>query len=103
MPPLPSAAKLDKPKVVGTGWDSVVVATLPAGGPAGLTSPAKGSDRRGSAQLQLLLAPCPGSRARWGSGRLFQGTLFSAVLTDDGRVALGAVTPDKLYAALAAK
>ncbi len=101
--PLPSTAKLDKPKVVGTGWDSVVVATLPAGGLAGLTSPAKGSDSQGSAQLQLLLRALPSVSGTWGSGHLFQGTLFSAVLTDDGRVALGAVTPDTLYAALAAK
>jgi hypothetical protein len=88
---------------VGTGWDSVVVATLPADGLAGLTSPARGSDGVGSAQLRMLLRALPSVSGTWGSGHLFQGTLFSAVLTDDGRVALGAVTPETLYAALAAK
>ena len=38
----------------------------------------------------------------WGSGRVIDGTLFSAVLSDDGRVAVGAVAPDALYAALKA-
>jgi hypothetical protein len=38
----------------------------------------------------------------WGSGRVLEGTLFSLVLTDDGRAALGAVAPEALYAALAA-
>ena len=36
----------------------------------------------------------------WGSGRLLAGTAFSAVLTDDGRLAVGAVRPEKLYQAL---
>jgi hypothetical protein len=29
-----------------------------------------------------------------------KGTLFSALLTDDGRVVVGAVAPEALYAAL---
>jgi len=37
----------------------------------------------------------------WGSGRLMAGTVFSVLLTDDGRVVAGAVTPEGLYAALA--
>ncbi len=36
----------------------------------------------------------------WGSGRLLKGTLFTAVLTDDGRMAIGAVPAEVLYEAL---
>ena len=32
-----------------------------------------------------------------------EGKGFSALLTDDGRLVVGAVTPEGLYAALAAK
>ena len=38
----------------------------------------------------------------WGSGHLLEGTVFSAVLTDDGRLAIGAVPPSALYDALSA-
>jgi hypothetical protein len=48
-----------------------------------------------------LLARLPKVGGTWGSGRLLRGTLFSAVLTDDGRLAVGAVRPEALYAALA--
>jgi hypothetical protein len=43
------------------------------------------------------LQPVQGS---WGSGRLLAGTAFSAVWTDDGRLAVGAVRPDVIYQAL---
>ena len=36
----------------------------------------------------------------WGSGRLLAGTAFSAVWTDDGRLAVGAVRPEVIYQAL---
>ena len=40
------------------------------------------------------------SPAPWGSGKLLRSALFSVVLTDDGRVAIGAVPPSVLYDAL---
>jgi hypothetical protein len=33
----------------------------------------------------------------WGSGHLLSSALFSALVTDDGRVLAGAVAPAKLY------
>ncbi len=33
----------------------------------------------------------------WGSGHLLTSALFSALITDDGRVLAGAVAPEKLY------
>lgn len=76
-------------KVVGSGWTSVLVAKVPAGS----TSSAGGS-------LGAVLNRLPRVSGTWGSGRLLAGTAFTAVLTDDGRVAVGLVKPELLYAAL---
>jgi outer membrane lipoprotein-sorting protein len=80
-----------QPHVVGTGWTSVAVATVPSGAPTA----------SGPGSLAPVLKALPKVTGSWGSGHLLQGSIFSAVLTDDGRVAIGAVAPDRLYAALA--
>ncbi|MCW2847038.1 MAG: Outer rane lipoproteinsorting protein [Marmoricola sp.] len=79
------------PKIVGSGWSSVVVtkASLPGG-----------SDASGGGSLTRVLRDLPKVSGSWGSGHLLQGTLFSALLTDDGRLAVGAVAPEALHAAL---
>ncbi|WP_067506833.1 outer membrane lipoprotein carrier protein LolA [Actinoplanes sp. TFC3] len=76
-------------KVVGKGWTSVLVAKLPQ-------ESAKGSER---AQLDAVTGALPEVSGAWGKGRLLQSNLFSALLTDDGRVLVGAVAPEKLYEA----
>lgn len=86
-------AKQAAPRVVGTGWSSVVVAVVPTQGAV------PGQQK----QLQGLLTAVPRVSGSWGSGRVVDGTLFSVVLTDDGRLAVGAVAPETLYAALAAR
>jgi hypothetical protein len=78
-----------EPRVVGTGWTSVVVAEVPAAAGASTKS------------LSTLVKALPAVSGTWGSGHLLRGTLFTVVLTDDGRVAAGAVAPDRLYKALA--
>jgi outer membrane lipoprotein-sorting protein len=80
-------------KVVGTGWTSVFVAKLPAG------DAAKGADKGAGAQVQGLVEALPKVSGIWGSGHLLTGTLFSALITDDGKVLIGAVAPEKLYEA----
>ncbi len=87
-----------EPRVVGRGWTSVVVATLPKD-----TATDGGKQQRQASQLEGMLKVLPPVSGSWGSGHLLQGTLFSALVTDDGRVAVGAVKPDALYAALVAK
>lgn len=78
-----------KPNVVGTGWTSVAVIALP-------------SDLLGQKNtMSGLVDKLPKVNGSWGSGHLLRGTLFSAVLTDDGRLAIGAVAPEALYRALA--
>ena len=76
-------------RVVGKGWTSVVIASSSA-------VPSVG-------QLGRVLASLPKVSGSWGSGHLLAGTVFSMVITDSGKVAIGAVTPDVLYSALAAK
>jgi outer membrane lipoprotein-sorting protein len=79
--PLRPLSELDlpKPTVVGEGWTSVLVAQLPA-----------------SDDLDRLVAQLPIVTGDWGSGRLITTNLFSVLVTTDGRLLLGAVTPERL-------
>lgn len=92
---------------VGKGWTTVVITKAdqsafgPAGssrksGPAGRVDNGKPMGQEYGQLLQSL----PKVSGSWGSGRLLSGTLFSAVITDDGRIAVGAVRPELLYSAL---
>ena len=75
--------------MVETGWSTILIAdsaSIPSAG-----------------QLGRVLAALPRVSGSWGSGRVLAGTAFSMVITDRGKVAVGAVTPQKLYDALTAK
>ena len=76
-------------KIIGTGWTAVRITEV---GELGNSQ----ADQRLKAFINKL-QPVQGS---WGSGRLLAGTAFSAVWTDDGRLAVGAVPPDVIYQAL---
>jgi outer membrane lipoprotein-sorting protein len=76
------------PTVVGSGWTTVLVTRVPPGA------------LKGAGPMTEVLGALPKVSGSWGSGRVLRGTLFSAVLTDDGRFAAGAVPPQKLYAVL---
>ena len=78
-----------EPTVIGKGWTAILVAKLPKG-----DSPEKSA-------VAGVLESLPKVSGSWGSGRLLSGSLFSALLTDDGRVLVGAVAPEKLYEAAA--
>jgi outer membrane lipoprotein-sorting protein len=88
-------------RTIGSGW--LAVLDLPS---AGLTAPSGGASAPGnggsgdSAAVvkALLLSARPVSGA-WGSGRLLQTSLVSVLITDGGRVFVGAVQPSVLYAA----
>jgi hypothetical protein len=106
-PEVPSGAE---PTVVGEGWSSVVILDLPADGLAdlaqdGTQAQSDGSTGRDDAAgtALALIEALPAESGAWGTGRVLRGTLFSAILTDDGRVAIGAVSPETLGAALAAQ
>jgi outer membrane lipoprotein-sorting protein len=100
----PQPGSADLPKVVGKGWSSVMVVKMPAAGADEGTSGGTGAEADKSlAQLTKIVTLLPKVSGSWGSGHLMAGTAFSALLTDDGRLVVGAVTPEGLYAALAAK
>jgi outer membrane lipoprotein-sorting protein len=89
------------PRVVGNDWTSVIVAGLPSASAGHVDSadPVAGI----TAQLGRITAALPKVSGSWGSGHLLSGTLFSVVITDDQRIAVGAVTPELLYQALGSK
>jgi outer membrane lipoprotein-sorting protein len=89
----PEGAAGAKPQLVGTGWTTVIEATRPA----------SAGDRSPLGSLDAVVGKLPAVSGSWGSGHLLRGTLFSVLVTDDGRVVAGAVAPERLYAALAAK
>lgn len=99
-------------KVLGSGWLSVAV--IPAADaqsslPGSAKAPAPGSGRlvirAGPAQgppisalLRILLKSAAPVHGTWGSGRLLRTSLFSVLITGNGKVLIGAVTPSVLYA-----
>lgn len=64
-----------------------------------LTTEQQNALRNGEAGT--LVDTLPTVSGDWGSGHVLTGTLFTAVLTDDGRVAVGAVPTAVATAALA--
>jgi hypothetical protein len=79
--------------VLGDSWTSVLVADgvdLSAGG--------SGSDARALRDLLGAATPVQGA---FGQGRLLRTTLLTVLLTDNGRLYAGAVTPQALEAAAA--
>jgi outer membrane lipoprotein-sorting protein len=86
----------------GTGWTTVLVAPTGQG-----DDPAKAGDAAAPADrepaLTALLEQLPAVSGDWGSGRLLTSNLFSALLTDDARLLVGAVTPQRLYEVAAAR
>ena len=102
----PQPGSADMPKVVGTGWTSVLVAKVPspdasASSSAGASGTPGVTADKSISQLMKFVELLPKKLGSWGSGHLMAGTAFSVLLTDDGRLVIGAVTPEGLYAALA--
>ena len=78
--------KADKPKtaVIGTGWTSVFVIRS-----SGADSGANADDAK---KAQDAIGQLPTGNG----GRTFNSKLVSVLFTDDGRVLIGSVTPEKL-------
>ncbi|MBI0381875.1 DUF2092 domain-containing protein [Streptomyces albiflaviniger] len=88
-------------KVVGEGWDSVARLDTP-GGVAGSETP--GGDSGPGAASGLLGGFGKEVKGKFGSGTVISTRLVNALLTDDGKVFVGAVDKDALVkAANAAK
>lgn len=85
------ASAADHPvRTFGTGWNTVVELRPGAKALAALRRTA----------VLAALNPVSGT---WGSGHLLDSQLVSALVTRDGRVFVGAVAPDALYAAAGRK
>jgi outer membrane lipoprotein-sorting protein len=93
-------------KIVGEGWTTIAIAKGPKldelNGLPKAAEESKNPEAADAAKLAegLLGTVTPVSGA-WGSGKLLSGALFSVLLTDDGRIIAGAVTPEALYKAAA--
>ncbi|MEO6503244.1 MAG: hypothetical protein ABIQ09_15210 [Jatrophihabitantaceae bacterium] len=91
---------------IGAGWTTIVKLTgTPAllrrgSGNGAANSTGSGENSTG---IGSLLANLPEVSGSWGSGRLFSSALVSGLITSDGRVYVGAVDPESLYAAAASK
>jgi hypothetical protein len=83
---------MERPRVVGKGWTSVVIAKVP---PQAMTSPQASPGAGRGLQIQNL----PPVSGPWGKGHLLTSRLFTVLFTDDGRVLAGAVPPPMLYQA----
>ena len=85
------------PATVGSGWTQVAV--FRGSSPI---SALTGSEPDGEAtNLGGVLAALPHVSGDWGSGRLLRSALFTALLTDDGRLLVGPVGPDLVFQAAA--
>jgi len=87
--------------VVGKGW--LAVADLPQSVLSSVTG-GKGAGPSGSglsgdsgAIISALLRSATPVSGSWGSGRLVRTSLMSMLITNNGRVLVGAVTPQVLY------
>ncbi|GLI02686.1 LolA family protein [Phytohabitans aurantiacus] len=77
---------------VGEGWTMVAVSK--AGG-----APASPEEEDATGLLKAL----PEVSGAWGKGHLLTGTVFSVLVTDDGRILAGLVSPERLYEVAATK
>jgi outer membrane lipoprotein-sorting protein len=84
-------AGAQKPTTVGDGWDRVVIAQKPADQQDQPGRPSNAPD------LSTLGTPVSGP---WGQGRLITTAVATAIVTQDGRIAAGAVPPQVLEEAL---
>ncbi|MER5650818.1 DUF2092 domain-containing protein [Streptosporangium sp. NPDC002524] len=106
----------EKVRTVGEGWTTVAV--IPASETAKLTSAPQGEGPAGQdagqgagqgagqdagAITDALLKSAKPISGTWGSGKVIQTKLVSALLTDDGRLLVGAVTPERLSEAAGQK
>lgn len=80
----------ERPTTFGSGWTTVMVAKLP-------------TTKEADQQATVLLNSLPQVSGSWGKGRLLSTALVNAVITDDGRLAVGSVEPESLCRALATR
>ncbi len=96
----PATGRAPDIRTIGTGWTTIAELTGTPALPLAGNQSGSGSSSSG---LGSVLAGLPEVKGSWGSGRLLRSALLSVLITDDGRTYVGAVDPELLYAAAAAK
>jgi outer membrane lipoprotein-sorting protein len=79
-----------EPVVIGQGWTAVFVARMPKADDA--------SKANAIAGIQGFLNNLPQVKGSFGTGRVLNSRLFTALVLDDGRILVGAVNQDRLIA-----
>lgn len=88
------------PRLVGEGWDTVIVAKADLGGidaKSGDSREDEGTTEDPTAMLRQIAKPVSGP---WGSGFVISTKVGTAIITEDGRMAAGAVPQQVLTEAL---
>jgi outer membrane lipoprotein-sorting protein len=90
-------------KAVGEGWTTVAV--LPFKPEDLVAKPADGGNGQADpgALVDSVLKSATPVSGTWGSGKLIKTKLVTALLTDDGRLLVGAVTPEEITKAAGIK
>lgn len=86
-------------QTVGTGWTAVLTSHDRHLAWMVREQTAEGHNHGGDSMMGALVQSAAPVSGTWGSGRLLRTKLLSVLLTDDGRLYAGAVTPDVLYQA----
>ncbi|MDQ0379265.1 DUF2092 domain-containing protein [Amycolatopsis thermophila] len=92
-------ATADQVKTVGDGWDTVITGTIPAGA----LQPQQGGHGRDVDPKALLARFGKPVSGAFGTGHVITTKVVTALVTDDGRFAVGAVPEQVLTEALGAK
>ena len=110
------ASQAGAPRIIGRDWLSVAVlpatdlSGLAGGNAAGLAGQAarsaagqggSGGSGENAAIMAALLKSATAVHGAWGSGKLLKTSLVSVLITSNGHLLVGAVTPQVLYSAAA--
>ncbi|GIG68715.1 LolA family protein [Phytomonospora endophytica] len=94
--PKDDGTKTEGLEVIGEGWTAVVEFTSADIGKILSGEPVEGVEGENAPDVSALVESLPQVSGTWGSGRVFTSALVNALITDDGRILVGAVTTDKL-------
>ncbi|MDA0643385.1 MULTISPECIES: LolA family protein [Nonomuraea] len=90
-------------KVRGEGWTAVAVlpadAAMPQGDADGAPGAPGGEGADARALFDNVLKTATPVSGTWGSGKMIRTKLVTVLLTDDGRLLVGAVTPEEIMKA----
>ncbi|RVX40252.1 outer membrane lipoprotein-sorting protein [Nonomuraea polychroma] len=89
-------------KWVGDGWSRVAVVPFKLSDLQAQTAQG-GDEANAAAMLDTVLKSATPVSGTWGSGKLIKTKLVTALLTDDGRLLAGAVTPEEIIKAAGVK